>query len=134
MWNREALAKLRERTTTLLHLAWRRGGRVAWIVAATSIVMVLPLLMEIEREGSVIELEKLQIKDLKAQGFTVRPNPVRRPCHRMCARRRTRKSSRWASCRTSSRRSDSTRRRRRSHYPSETARSPRDEAQHRRLR
>jgi len=32
--------------------------------------MVLPLLMEIEREGSVIELEKLQIKDLKAQGFT----------------------------------------------------------------
>jgi len=64
-------------------------------VAATSIVMLLPLLMEIERaspprplapsagaraeptrfpraagEGQVIETDKLRIKDLKAQGFS----------------------------------------------------------------
>ena len=51
-------------------VAWRRGGRVAWVVAATSIVMFLPLVMEIEREGSVIETDKLRIKDFRAQGYT----------------------------------------------------------------
>ena len=39
-------------------IVWRRGGRVAWVVAATSIVVLLPLLMEIEREGQVIETDK----------------------------------------------------------------------------
>jgi len=51
-------------------VAWKRGGRVAWVVAATSIVMFLPLVMEIEREGSVIETDKLRIKDFRAQGYT----------------------------------------------------------------
>tara|TARA_B100000482_G_scaffold31703_1_gene20203 strand:- start:116 stop:307 length:192 start_codon:yes stop_codon:yes gene_type:complete len=32
--------------------------------------MLLPLLMEIEREGQVIETDKLRIKDLKAQGYS----------------------------------------------------------------
>ena len=43
---------------------------MAWVVAATSIVMFLPLVMEIEREGSVIETDKLRIKDFRAQGYT----------------------------------------------------------------
>ena len=51
-------------------VAWKRGGRVAWVVAATSIVMFLPLVMEIEREGSVIETDKLRIKEFRAQGYT----------------------------------------------------------------
>jgi hypothetical protein len=55
---------------TYASIAWRRGGRVAWVVAATSIVMFLPLVMEIEREGSVIETDKLRIKDFRAQGYT----------------------------------------------------------------
>lgn len=61
---------MRSSSFKALQFAWRRGGRVAWVVLATSIVMLLPLLMEIEREASVIDLEKLQIKDLKAQGFS----------------------------------------------------------------
>mmetsp|Transcript_9432 Transcript_9432/g.13066 ORF Transcript_9432/g.13066 Transcript_9432/m.13066 type:complete len:93 (+) Transcript_9432:57-335(+) len=65
MWKERA-----DKLQKYFRTAWRRGGRIVWVVAATTIVMVLPLLMEIEREGSVIELEKLQIKDLKAQGFT----------------------------------------------------------------
>ena len=32
--------------------------------------MFLPLVMEIEREGSVIETDKLRIKDFRAQGYT----------------------------------------------------------------
>jgi len=55
--------------------------------------MLLPLLMEIEREGSVIELEKLQIKDLKAQGFSVGFFLYRRLTASFP--NRTNKSSKW---------------------------------------
>ena len=61
---------VQETTKKWASLAWKKGGRVAWVVAATSIVMLLPLLMEIEREGQVIETDKLRIKDYKAQGFS----------------------------------------------------------------
>mmetsp|Transcript_11197 Transcript_11197/g.36992 ORF Transcript_11197/g.36992 Transcript_11197/m.36992 type:complete len:105 (+) Transcript_11197:49-363(+) len=66
----EQALRVKAQSAKVLSYTWRKGGRVAWVVLATSIVMLLPLLMEIEREGSVIELEKLQIKDLKAQGFS----------------------------------------------------------------
>ena len=46
------------------------GKNMTMLVAATSIVMFLPLVMEIEREGSVIETDKLRIKDFRAQGYT----------------------------------------------------------------
>lgn len=68
-WTR-SLKKVREQSTRLFSEAWRRCGRVAWVVAATSIVMILPLLLEIEREASTIDLEKLQIKDFKEKGYT----------------------------------------------------------------
>mmetsp|Transcript_12631 Transcript_12631/g.37563 ORF Transcript_12631/g.37563 Transcript_12631/m.37563 type:complete len:103 (+) Transcript_12631:106-414(+) len=67
---RGRLDTLMETSKRWASIAWRRGGRVAWVVAATSIVMVLPLLMEIEREGAVLETDKLRIKDFKAQGYT----------------------------------------------------------------
>lgn len=67
---RQRLETVKEQTAKFASIAWRRGGRVAWVVAATSIIMLLPLLMEIEREGQVIETDKLRIKDLKAQGYS----------------------------------------------------------------
>lgn len=66
----ERLKKIREQSARLFTTVWRRGGRIAWVIAATSIVMILPLLLEIEREASTIELEKLQIKDLKEKGYS----------------------------------------------------------------
>mmetsp|Transcript_11196 Transcript_11196/g.36990 ORF Transcript_11196/g.36990 Transcript_11196/m.36990 type:complete len:121 (+) Transcript_11196:49-411(+) len=104
----EQALRVKAQSAKVLSYTWRKGGRVAWVVLATSIVMLLPLLMEIEREGSVIELEKLQIKDLKAQGFSVGSNewpPLTSP-------RRTSRYSRWASRPPSSPASASTHRRR----------------------
>ncbi|KAJ1451922.1 hypothetical protein M885DRAFT_528329 [Pelagophyceae sp. CCMP2097] len=69
MWKARAM-QLQDSSKDAFKFVWRHGGRVVWVVAVTSLVMVLPLLMEIEREGSVIDLEKLQIKELRSQGFT----------------------------------------------------------------
>lgn len=54
-------------------LQWsaRYGGRTLWIVGTTAVVVVLPLILELEREKVVIELEKLQVNDLLAQGYTM---------------------------------------------------------------
>lgn len=69
VWS-ERLGKLKARSSRMFGVAWRRGGRVAWMVAATSIVMILPLLLEIEREAATIEVEKLQIKDFREKGYS----------------------------------------------------------------
>lgn len=34
------------------------------------IVVVMPLIMEISREAQVVELERLQVKELKSQGYS----------------------------------------------------------------
>mmetsp|Transcript_16906 Transcript_16906/g.24780 ORF Transcript_16906/g.24780 Transcript_16906/m.24780 type:complete len:93 (-) Transcript_16906:143-421(-) len=47
------------------------GGKTAWIFVTASIITVIPLVFEIEREGQVIELEKLQVKSLQEQGYTL---------------------------------------------------------------
>mmetsp|Transcript_2586 Transcript_2586/g.3519 ORF Transcript_2586/g.3519 Transcript_2586/m.3519 type:complete len:117 (+) Transcript_2586:34-384(+) len=46
----------------------KKGGRVLWITGTTAILVVFPLMMEIDREQSVIEMENLKVKDLQAQG------------------------------------------------------------------
>lgn len=66
----ERIRRAREESTKWFNIAWRRSGRALWIIAVTTIVMILPLVMEIERESDVIELEKIQIKEYKAQGYT----------------------------------------------------------------
>lgn len=44
--------------------AWnlmKKGGRYAWVMAAISIVTIVPLIFEVEREVQVLELEELQV-------------------------------------------------------------------------
>ncbi|KAF0732433.1 hypothetical protein DYB25_004459 [Aphanomyces astaci] len=46
------------------------GGRYTWIIATTLLFTVIPLGMEIMREGDVKEVEALRVQALKAQGYT----------------------------------------------------------------
>ena len=48
----------------------KKGGRWTWIIACSSIVMLLPLILEVDRETQVTEIEKMQIKDLRSKGMT----------------------------------------------------------------
>ncbi|GAX24253.1 hypothetical protein FisN_4Hh046 [Fistulifera solaris] len=48
------------------------GGKVAFSVATTSMIVLMPLLFEIAREGQMIETERAQIKDLKSKGYSER--------------------------------------------------------------
>ena len=44
--------------------AWtvmKKGGRYMWIFAAISIITLVPLIFEVEREVQVLELEELQV-------------------------------------------------------------------------
>ena len=58
---------------SLSALQWsaKYGGRTLWIVGTTAVVVVLPLILELEREKIVIEMEKLQVKDLLEQGYPI---------------------------------------------------------------
>mmetsp|Transcript_14711 Transcript_14711/g.24925 ORF Transcript_14711/g.24925 Transcript_14711/m.24925 type:complete len:111 (-) Transcript_14711:149-481(-) len=47
-------------------------GKVGFIVAATSMVVFMPLLFEIGREAQMIEGERAQVKDLQSKGYSQR--------------------------------------------------------------
>jgi len=46
------------------------AGNVGFVVATTSIVVLMPLIFEIMREGQMIEADKLQVKELRQQGYS----------------------------------------------------------------
>eukprot|EP00584_Thalassiosira_punctigera_P010460 CAMPEP_0172531480 /NCGR_PEP_ID=MMETSP1067-20121228/4873_1 /TAXON_ID=265564 ORGANISM="Thalassiosira punctigera, Strain Tpunct2005C2" /NCGR_SAMPLE_ID=MMETSP1067 /ASSEMBLY_ACC=CAM_ASM_000444 /LENGTH=109 /DNA_ID=CAMNT_0013315865 /DNA_START=129 /DNA_END=458 /DNA_ORIENTATION=+ len=48
----------------------KKAGNVAFVVATTSIVVLMPLIFEIMREGQMIEMDKLQVKDFRQQGYS----------------------------------------------------------------
>mmetsp|Transcript_12219 Transcript_12219/g.17610 ORF Transcript_12219/g.17610 Transcript_12219/m.17610 type:complete len:112 (+) Transcript_12219:87-422(+) len=50
----------------------QKSGRVGFILATTSMVVLLPLLFEIGRETQSLEVERSQVKDLRSQGYTDR--------------------------------------------------------------
>ena len=58
---------------TLNLIAWgtKKGGSAFWVVSMTCVEVVLPLLIEVEREASVIQLEQLQANELIKQGYSV---------------------------------------------------------------
>mmetsp|Transcript_19505 Transcript_19505/g.39118 ORF Transcript_19505/g.39118 Transcript_19505/m.39118 type:complete len:108 (-) Transcript_19505:193-516(-) len=48
----------------------KKAGNVGFMVATTSIVVLMPLIFEIMREGQMIEADKLQVKELRQQGYS----------------------------------------------------------------
>ncbi|KAL7505118.1 hypothetical protein ACHAXN_002623, partial [Cyclotella atomus] len=46
------------------------AGKVGFVVATTSIAVLMPLIFEIMREGQMIEADKLQVKELRSQGYS----------------------------------------------------------------
>ena len=46
------------------------GGSASWVIATTMIITMLPLVIEIEREQGMEQLQKLQMEQLKQQGYT----------------------------------------------------------------
>lgn len=48
-------------------LSW--GISLAWYFTMASILTVIPLSLELQREQSVVEMEKIQVKELLAQGY-----------------------------------------------------------------
>jgi hypothetical protein len=52
-------------------LTARYGGKTLWIAGTTTVMVLLPLMMEIEREPMVLELEGLQVKDLQEKGYSL---------------------------------------------------------------
>merc|ERR1712194_591604 len=51
-------------------MAAKMAGNVGFAVATTSIVVLMPLIFEIMREGQTIEADKLQVKELRQQGYS----------------------------------------------------------------
>ncbi|KAL9191313.1 hypothetical protein ACHAXT_001019 [Thalassiosira profunda] len=51
-------------------MAAKMAGNVGFVVATTSIVVLMPLIFEIMREGQMIESDKLQVKELRTQGYS----------------------------------------------------------------
>ncbi|KAL3780618.1 hypothetical protein ACHAW5_000156 [Stephanodiscus triporus] len=51
-------------------VAARMAGNLAFIVATTSMVVLMPLIFEIMREGQLIETDKLHVKELRQQGYS----------------------------------------------------------------
>eukprot|EP00586_Coscinodiscus_wailesii_P013873 CAMPEP_0172499404 /NCGR_PEP_ID=MMETSP1066-20121228/126774_1 /TAXON_ID=671091 /ORGANISM="Coscinodiscus wailesii, Strain CCMP2513" /LENGTH=111 /DNA_ID=CAMNT_0013273133 /DNA_START=94 /DNA_END=429 /DNA_ORIENTATION=+ len=52
------------------YMAAETGGKFAFIVATTSIIVFMPLIFEIVRETQGLEMERSQVKDLRSNGFT----------------------------------------------------------------
>jgi|EP01082_Thalassiosira_pseudonana_P011011 hypothetical protein len=48
----------------------KMAGNVGFVVATTSIVVLMPLIFEIMREGQMIEADKMQVKELRQQGYS----------------------------------------------------------------
>ena len=44
-------------------------GKTGFALSTVALVTFMPLIMEIGREGVAVELEKLQVKDFRAQGY-----------------------------------------------------------------
>jgi hypothetical protein len=42
---------------------------LGWYFAITTILTAMPLLLELQREQAVLEMEKVQVKELLAQGY-----------------------------------------------------------------
>jgi len=47
-------------------------AKVGFVIATTSFVTLMPLIFEIAREGQMIESEKIQVKQLRNDGFVDR--------------------------------------------------------------
>ena len=45
------------------YYAVKKGGRYLWVFAAISIVTLVPLIFEVEREVQTLELEELQVSE-----------------------------------------------------------------------
>mmetsp|Transcript_10010 Transcript_10010/g.13223 ORF Transcript_10010/g.13223 Transcript_10010/m.13223 type:complete len:114 (+) Transcript_10010:106-447(+) len=52
--------------------AYKWGGSTAFVVATSSVLVFMPLLFEIGREGEMLETEKLQANDMKSKGYSDR--------------------------------------------------------------
>uniref|UniRef100_A0A7S2SD82 Mitochondrial import receptor subunit TOM22 homolog n=1 Tax=Eucampia antarctica TaxID=49252 RepID=A0A7S2SD82_9STRA len=46
--------------------------KVGFVIATTSLVVLMPLIFEIAREGQMIENERVVVKDLRSQGYSDR--------------------------------------------------------------
>uniref|UniRef100_A0A6T7HAY7 Uncharacterized protein n=1 Tax=Attheya septentrionalis TaxID=420275 RepID=A0A6T7HAY7_9STRA len=50
----------------------KKSGRIGFILATTSMVVLMPLMLEIGREAQGLEVERSQVKDLRSQGYADR--------------------------------------------------------------
>lgn len=48
----------------------RFGGKTLWVSFTVALLTIIPIMLEVEREVGCVEIEKLQIDSLKAQGYT----------------------------------------------------------------
>ena len=48
----------------------RQGGRILWVSACTTILVLVPILFEVQREAQSLNLERLIIEDFRKQGYT----------------------------------------------------------------
>mmetsp|Transcript_34308 Transcript_34308/g.41048 ORF Transcript_34308/g.41048 Transcript_34308/m.41048 type:complete len:113 (+) Transcript_34308:198-536(+) len=46
--------------------------KIGFIIATTSIVALMPLIFEIAREGQMVESEKIQVRELRNDGYSDR--------------------------------------------------------------
>ncbi|GMH85015.1 hypothetical protein TL16_g10096 [Triparma laevis f. inornata] len=51
-------------------LAYSKLTYTGFLLSTTLFVTLIPLIMEIDREGQTLKLEKLQVSDFKAKGYT----------------------------------------------------------------
>ena len=53
-------------------LAWgaAKGGRILWVVACSTLLVAVPILFEVQREGQALNMERLVVEDFKKQGYT----------------------------------------------------------------
>lgn len=69
----EKVTRVRSSMTTAGKAGWgvtQKGGKVIWVVGTTLLVMVLPLILEVEREQSHIENLQSQEALLRQQGYS----------------------------------------------------------------
>ena len=59
------------------YYAMKKGGRYLWVFAAISIVTLVPLIFEVEREVQTLELEELQVSERAHARTRARAHPRR---------------------------------------------------------
>mmetsp|Transcript_23988 Transcript_23988/g.64899 ORF Transcript_23988/g.64899 Transcript_23988/m.64899 type:complete len:103 (-) Transcript_23988:843-1151(-) len=47
-----------------------KGGRISWIVLTATVLTMVPLFIEVNREKMVLEQEKIIVADMRKQGYT----------------------------------------------------------------